>query len=217
MRRGVALERSEPRQHLAQGIHRRTDRLSTTLHEVDVFRVAKRLTEQPLVNRRSGAERESVSQERLTEDVAERATDDQVLFDLPRLSSRRRRAPRLDVGPRNHASISTGTYAVSANGQRWPTRSTCYFWQGGTRDEFAALPRPASGRHCLEFLERRNATSPNPAASNWEVAPAMQAFGLTTEPWLYLMDADGKIIYRVEGLFTTTEVERHLQPILPGG
>jgi hypothetical protein len=51
---------------------------------------------------------------------------------------------------------------------------------------------------------------PNPASNNWEVAPAMQAFGLTTEPWLYLIGADGKIAYRVEGIFTTAEVERRL-------
>jgi hypothetical protein len=57
---------------------------------------------------------------------------------------------------------------------------------------------------------------PNPAANNWEVAPAMVAFGLTTEPWLYLIDARGKIVYRVEGVFTTAEVERHLQQNRPG-
>jgi hypothetical protein len=56
---------------------------------------------------------------------------------------------------------------------------------------------------------------PNPAANNWEVDPAMTAFGLTTEPWLYLIDAQGKIVYRVEGVFSTAEVERHLQA-LPG-
>jgi hypothetical protein len=57
---------------------------------------------------------------------------------------------------------------------------------------------------------------PNPAANNWELAPAMAGFGLTTEPWLYLIDAQGKIVYRVEGIFTTAEVERHLSQILSG-
>jgi hypothetical protein len=56
---------------------------------------------------------------------------------------------------------------------------------------------------------------PNPSANNWEVAPAMGAFGLSTEPWLYLIDAKGTIVYRVEGMFTAGEVERHLQS-LPG-
>jgi hypothetical protein len=55
---------------------------------------------------------------------------------------------------------------------------------------------------------------PNPAANNWEVVPAMTGFGLTTEPWLYLIDGDGTIVYRVEGVFTTAEVERQLQALL---
>jgi hypothetical protein len=55
---------------------------------------------------------------------------------------------------------------------------------------------------------------PNPAANNWETAPAMSAFGLETEPWLYLIDGAGVIAYRVEGLFTTAEVERHMQNML---
>lgn len=56
---------------------------------------------------------------------------------------------------------------------------------------------------------------PNPAANNWQVAPAMTAFGLATEPWLYLIDAEGTIVYRVEGVFTTAEIESRLQA-LPG-
>ena len=54
---------------------------------------------------------------------------------------------------------------------------------------------------------------PNPAANNWQVAPSMTAVGLTTEPWLYLIDVEGTIVYRVEGVFTTAEVERHLQSL----
>ena len=55
---------------------------------------------------------------------------------------------------------------------------------------------------------------PNPAANNWELAPAMKAFGLNTEPWLYLLDKDGTVAYRVEGMFTQAEVERHLLTVL---
>lgn len=55
---------------------------------------------------------------------------------------------------------------------------------------------------------------PNPAANNWELAPAMTAFGLSTEPWFYLIDGRGVVAYRVEGLFTTAEVERHMQDLL---
>lgn len=57
---------------------------------------------------------------------------------------------------------------------------------------------------------------PNPAANNWEVTPVMTAFGLSTEPWLFLIDAGGTIVYRVEGMFTTTEVEYHLQRLHQG-
>jgi hypothetical protein len=57
---------------------------------------------------------------------------------------------------------------------------------------------------------------PNPAANNWEVAPSMIAFGLTTEPWLYLINSGGTIVYRVEGVFTKAEVERQMQALLLG-
>lgn len=49
----------------------------------------------------------------VAEDVAQRATDDEVLFDLPRVRPWRRRGPFLDVGGRNHASISSGTFRLS--------------------------------------------------------------------------------------------------------
>jgi hypothetical protein len=55
---------------------------------------------------------------------------------------------------------------------------------------------------------------PDPAASGWKLAPAMNAFGLTTEPWLYLIDNDGTVVYRVEGLFTVDEIEQQLQSLI---
>jgi hypothetical protein len=55
---------------------------------------------------------------------------------------------------------------------------------------------------------------PDPAADGWQLAPAVQAFGLRTEPWLYLVDPRGTVAYRVEGMFTETEVERHLLSLL---
>ncbi len=54
---------------------------------------------------------------------------------------------------------------------------------------------------------------PNPAATGWTVTPAMEAFGLTTEPWLYLIDEEGMIQFRVEGLFTTDEIRSQLQDL----
>ena len=49
---------------------------------------------------------------------------------------------------------------------------------------------------------------PNPAANHWEIAAAMAAFGLTTEPWLYLLDQSGRVAYRVEGMFSADEIDR---------
>lgn len=55
---------------------------------------------------------------------------------------------------------------------------------------------------------------PNPATEDWQLTPAMTAFGLHTEPWLYLIGADGRVAHRVEGLFTYAEIERHLLALL---
>jgi hypothetical protein len=55
---------------------------------------------------------------------------------------------------------------------------------------------------------------PNPAANNRHIDPAMTAFGLTTEPWAFLIDQSGTIVYRVEGLCTLDEIERQLKPLL---
>ncbi len=55
---------------------------------------------------------------------------------------------------------------------------------------------------------------PNPAETNWQLNPIMQFLGLQTEPWLYLVDKNGTVAYRVEGLFTADEVEKHIQAVL---
>jgi hypothetical protein len=55
---------------------------------------------------------------------------------------------------------------------------------------------------------------PNPAENNWELDPAMAAFGLQTEPWAFIVDRSDTIMYRVEGLFTEEEIESHLKPRL---
>jgi len=47
---------------------------------------------------------------------------------------------------------------------------------------------------------------PNPEANGFQFAQPMHDFGLTTEPWLYVIDADGTVTWRVEGLFTVDEV-----------
>ena len=52
---------------------------------------------------------------------------------------------------------------------------------------------------------------PNPAQSGFKLAPAVEAFGLESDPWAYLIDDQGTVVYRVEGLFTAEEIERHVQ------
>jgi hypothetical protein len=55
---------------------------------------------------------------------------------------------------------------------------------------------------------------PNPAANGFQLDVAMKAFGLTTEPWVFLIDKNGVITWRVEGPVTEGEIEQHLQPLL---
>jgi len=55
---------------------------------------------------------------------------------------------------------------------------------------------------------------PNPEANNWAVTPSMEQFGLQSEPWIYLIDDVGTVLYRVEGLFTLQEIEFHIQDSL---
>ncbi len=52
---------------------------------------------------------------------------------------------------------------------------------------------------------------PNPANSGFKLAPPVEVFGLQSDPWLYLIDEQGTVIYRVEGLFTSQELEQQLQ------
>jgi hypothetical protein len=54
---------------------------------------------------------------------------------------------------------------------------------------------------------------PDPAANGWQYAPVMNAFGLGTEPWLFVIDANGTVTYRVEGIFTQDEVSRQLESL----
>lgn len=55
---------------------------------------------------------------------------------------------------------------------------------------------------------------PNPTVNNWQIDPAMTAFGIETEPWVFMIGKTGTITYRVEGMFTQDEIERHLKPLL---
>ena len=55
---------------------------------------------------------------------------------------------------------------------------------------------------------------PNPEINNYAVTPAMEQFGLESEPWIFLIDKDGTVLYRVEGLFTTEELHNNVRRYL---
>jgi hypothetical protein len=46
--------------------------------------------------------------------------------------------------------------------------------------------------------------------------PQLQAFGLKTEPWAFLIDSNGVVRDRIEGAFGVPELEQAMQTILPG-
>ncbi len=52
---------------------------------------------------------------------------------------------------------------------------------------------------------------PDPALSGLEPSPAMIEFGLESEPWLFFIDPDGTIVYRVEGFWTSAEIVQQLE------
>ena len=55
---------------------------------------------------------------------------------------------------------------------------------------------------------------PDPSETGWPLASAMVAFGLATEPWLYIIDESGTVVYRIEGLFTAAELSETLPQVL---
>ena len=76
-----------------------------------------------------------------------------------------------------------------------------------------ALQQTYAGRMNFVHVEVYSGL-PNPAATNFQLAPAMGAFGLTTEPWLFLIRSDGIVSYRVEGIFSQPEVEPQIDTLL---
>jgi hypothetical protein len=52
---------------------------------------------------------------------------------------------------------------------------------------------------------------PNPEESGFKLAPSVEVFGLESEPWVFFIDEQGTILYRVEGLFAGAEIERQIK------
>ncbi len=88
----------EPRQRRANRIDRAADGLGMRLDQIDILRVAQRLLEELLVDRRAAAECDLPRQRRRTEQVAQGATDDQGLLNLPQVRPSRFRTPRVQEG-----------------------------------------------------------------------------------------------------------------------
>ena len=55
---------------------------------------------------------------------------------------------------------------------------------------------------------------PNPEINDYAVTPAMEKFGLESEPWVFLIDKNGTVLYRVEGLFTLDELKKNINAFL---
>jgi hypothetical protein len=51
---------------------------------------------------------------------------------------------------------------------------------------------------------------PNPNLSKPQIADAMGVWGLKTEPWTYLLDKTGVVVWRAEGLVTADEVSAEI-------
>lgn len=51
---------------------------------------------------------------------------------------------------------------------------------------------------------------PDPNATGFQPSAGAQAFGIQSEPWVYFIDEDGTVVYRLEGLFTAEELEHQL-------
>jgi len=58
---------------------------------------------------------------------------------------------------------------------------------------------------------------PNPDLPHPHLADAMTAWGLTTEPWTYVLDKNGVVTWRVEGLFAADELKAAIDRLLKAG
>ena len=49
---------------------------------------------------------------------------------------------------------------------------------------------------------------------NPKLRPQVEAFGLFTEPWLFVIDENGEVTTRIEGAFSVTELEQALEEVM---
>src|ERR1700722_13567980 len=98
---------------LAASIDGRADGFGASLYEIDILGIAQRLLEQEFVNCRATPKRNPALQVRSVEQIAERATNDEVLFDLPHVWPRSLCTPRLDVRSGDQESNSADSLIMS--------------------------------------------------------------------------------------------------------
>ncbi len=55
---------------------------------------------------------------------------------------------------------------------------------------------------------------PNPDLSHPQLADAMGAWGLSSDPWTYLLDSNGVVVWRVNGLVTADEIKTQIDKLL---
>jgi hypothetical protein len=67
------------------------------------------------------------------------------------------------------------------------------------------------GKADFIHMEVYNDNDPNKG-----IRPQLRAFGLETEPWTFLIDADGVVRDRIEGAYGVSELEQAMNKVLPG-
>ena len=81
---------------------------------------------------------------------------------------------------------------------------------GPVYDMLSEVQPSYAGRVNFVYVEAFS-NLPDPAASGLEPSAAMSAFRLESEPWLFFIDADGTIVYRIEGFWTSAEMVAQLE------
>jgi hypothetical protein len=63
----------------------------------------------------------------------------------------------------------------------------------------------------VAFIHQEIYVNNDPGPGN--LRPQVKAYGLPTEPWLFVIDADGNVTTRIEGAFSVSELENALEPL----
>jgi hypothetical protein len=64
----------------------------------------------------------------------------------------------------------------------------------------------------VAFIHQEIYINNDPGPDN--LRPQVEEYGLPTEPWLFVIDADGEVTTRIEGAFSASELETALEPLV---